>query len=108
MNLMEDIIRIVKDDDVHFISLKIAWDGIDVYLDFDPTKESQHDCIIPIHYCIVDEFAYIPHDEFCKHYNPFDYGLSSSEIKLINDVMEYLESYKTEISELCKGLDWGR
>ena len=62
--------------------------------------------VIPIHYCTVDEFAYIPDDKLKELYKPCDYGMDLNEITLMKEIMEYLESHRTEITELCNGYDW--
>ena len=106
MNLLEDIKKIIKNDDEHMVKVEVAWDGVTVYLDYDPTKDFNEECVIPIHYCTVDEFSYIPHDELVKLYRPSDYGIDLKEISLMKDIMKYLESHKKEIAKLCSGYDF--
>ena len=105
MDILQDIKNIVKNDKEHMVKVEVAWDGVTVYLDYDPSKEFHEDYVIPIHYCTVDEFAYIPDDKFKELYKPCDYGMDLNEITLIKEIMEYLESHRTEIAELCNGYD---
>ena len=106
MNILQDIKNIVKNDKEHMVKVEVAWDGVTVYLDYDPSKEFHEDYVIPIHYCTVDEFAYIPDDKFKELYKPCDYGMDLNEITLMKEIMKYLESHRTEIAELCHGYDW--
>ena len=106
MDILQDIKNIVKNDKEHMVKVEVAWDGVTVYLDYDPSKEFHEDYVIPIHYCTVDEFAYIPDDKFKELYKPCDYGMDLNEITLMKEIMEYLESHRTEIAELCNGDDW--
>ena len=50
MNLLNDIKKFLKDDDEHVLKIEIAWDGITVYLDYDPGLEFREESIIPIHF----------------------------------------------------------
>ena len=52
------------------------------------------------------KFAYIPDSEYREKFNPNDYGIEYKEIILIKEIMEYLESHKEEINDLCVGYDW--
>lgn len=106
MDILRDIKNIVKNDDEHHLKIEVSWDGVNVYLDYDPAKEFKEDCIIPIHYCTIEEFAYIPDDEFKDKFRPGCYGITIDEIVLIKNIMEYLESHKEEIAELCCGYSW--
>ena len=106
MDILQDIKNIVKNDKEHMVKVEVAWDGVTVYLDYDPSKEFHEDYVIPIHYCTVDEFAYIPDNKFKELYKPCDYGMDLNEITLMKEIMEYLESHRTEIAELCHGDDW--
>ena len=106
MDILQDIKNIVKNDKEHMVKVEVAWDGVTVYLDYDPSKEFHEDYVIPIHYCTVDEFAYIPDDRFKELYKPCDYGMDLNEITLMKEIMKYLESHRTEIAELCHGYDW--
>lgn len=102
MNLLNDIKKFLKDDDEHNLKIVIDWGGVTVYLDYDPALDFEKNCVIPIHYTTIEECCYIPHDEYCKLFKPTDFGVDYSEIKLIKQIMGYLEKHKQEINELCK------
>lgn len=106
MNILKDIkeILIRNRDKEHHLKIEVSWDGVTVYLEYDP--EIVEKCVIPIRYETLEEFAYIPDKEYRDKYNPNDYGIDLREITLIKEIMEYLESHSTEINELCNGYDW--
>lgn len=108
VNILQDIkdILIRNKDKEHHLKIEISWDGITVYLEYDPDKDFEEKCIIPIRYETLEEFAYIPNDEYRDKYNPNDYGIDLNEIILIKEIMEYLEIHSLEINELCSGYDW--
>lgn len=106
MNLLEDIKQILRDDEEHHLRIEVSSCGVNVYLDFDPTSEYKENIVIPITYDTVDEFAYIPDREYRKLYNADDCGIDLYEIKLIKEIMEYLENHKKEIGDLCCGYSW--
>lgn len=107
MNLLEDIANILikNKDNEHYLKVEVdEWD-VKVYLEYSPNgnyidKEDEQ-MLIPIIYSSVDEFAYIPDDEYRKLYNPTEYGIDNTEIKIINDIMEYLVNHKKEIKMMC-------
>ena len=103
MNLLNDIKEFLKDDEEHNLKIEVDWDGITVYLDYDPALDFEKNCVIPIHYTAIEEFFYIPHEEYCDLYKPTDFGIDYSEIKIIEKIMGYLEKHKQEINELCRG-----
>ena len=49
MDILQDIKNIVKNDKEHMVKVEVAWDGVTVYLDYDPSKEFHEDYVIPIH-----------------------------------------------------------
>ena len=108
MNLLQDIKDILakNKDKEHYLKIEVSWCGITVYLEYDPDKEFEEKCIIPIRYETLEEFAYIPNSEYKEKYNPEDYGVDLKEIVLIKEIMEYLESHSTEINKLCREYDW--
>lgn len=106
MNLIKDLKNVLKDNQEHHLEINISWDGVRVYLYYDPECEFAENCVIPIHYSTVEQFVYIPDDEYRKKYNPSDYGIDSHEAKLIYKIMDYLERHSTEIDELCRGFDF--
>lgn len=105
MNLLTDIKNLLKDDGDHHLKIEIDTYGVTVYLIYDPEIEDCQDVIMPIHYTTIEEFCYIPHDDYCKMYKPTGFGIDSTEIHLICKIMDYLEEHKKEINELCYGYD---
>ena len=108
MDILKDIRDIlIRNKDVeHMLKIVVDWSGVTVYLDYDPEKDFEEKIIIPIRYDTLDEFAYIPDSEYREKFNPNDYGIEYKEIVLIKEIMEYLESHKEEINDLCVGYDW--
>lgn len=108
LNILQDIkeILIRNKDKEHHLKIETSWDGVMVYLEYDPEKEFDEKCVIPIRYDTLDDFAYIPDREYKNMYNPNDYGMDLKEIILIKEIMEYLEKNSAEINELCCGYDW--
>lgn len=106
MKLINDIKEFFKDNTEHHLRLEISSDGVSIYLEYDPTGEYDSSCVIPIHYTTVEEFSYIPHDEYVKIFNPSDFGIDRKEIKLIGQIMDYIEENKEYINNLCYGLDF--
>ena len=114
MNLLEDIANILikHRDNEHYLKVEVnEWD-VKVYLEYSPNvdyiEKEDEQMLIPIIYSSVDEFAYIPDDEYRKIYNPKDYGIDNTEIKIINDIMEYLVNNKKEIEMMCKKFNINR
>lgn len=108
MDILQDIkdILIKNKDKEHYLKIEVSWDGVTIYLEYDPDRSFEENCIIPIRYETLGEFAYIPNDEYRDKYNPSDYGIDLKEIILIKEIMEYLEAHSKEIDELCNGYDW--
>lgn len=88
------------------LKISVDWSGIDIYLDYDPERDFEEKCVIPIRFDTLDGFAYISDSEYREKFNPNDYGIEYKEIILIKEIMEYLESHKEEIDNLCIGYDW--
>lgn len=108
MDILKDIrdILIENKDTEHMLKIVVDWSGVSVYLDYDPEKDFEEQCVIPIRYEVLDGFAYIPDDEYREKFKTNDYGIEYNEIVLIKEIMEYLESHKNEIHDLCVGYDW--
>ena len=108
MDILKDIrdILIRNKDAEHMLKIVVDWSGVTVYLDYDPEKDFEEKCVLPIRYDTLDEFAYIPDSEYREKFHPNDYGIEYKEIVLIKEIMEYLESHKEEINDLCVGYDW--
>lgn len=88
------------------LKIVVDWYGITVYLDYDSEKYSEEKCVLPIRYDALDEFAYIPDNEYREKFHSNDYGIEYKEIVFIKEIMEYLESHREEINDLCVGYDW--
>ena len=107
-----DILKGIRDilirnkDTEHMLKIVVDWSGVTIYLDYDPEKDFEENCVIPIQYDVTDDFAYIPDSEYREKYHPNDYGIEYKEIVLIKEIMEYLESHSKEINDLCVGYDW--
>lgn len=107
MDILKDIrdILIRNKDTEHMLKIVVDWSGLTVYLDYDPEKDFEEKCIIPIQYDISNEFAYISDSEYREKFHPNDYEIEYKEIVLIKEIMEYLETHKEEINDLCVGYD---
>lgn len=103
INIVQEIIEIVKNDHRHHI--KIVVDGIyfTVYLDDDPDETYEEKYLIPIRYDCCSNFCYIPHDEYCEIMHDNDFGIDLEEINLIQKIMQYMENNKEEIENICCG-----
>ena len=108
MDILKDTRDIlIRNKDVeHMLKSVVDWSGVTVYLDYGPEKDFEEKIIIPIRYDTLDEFAYIPDSEYREKFHPNDYGIEYKEIVLIKEIMEYLESHREEINDLCVGYDW--
>ena len=106
MDLLKDIKDIVKNDKEHNVKIEIDNLGVRVYLDYDPSNDYEEKTLIPTEYTTLEEFAYIPDDVYREKFNVNNYGIDLHEITLIKEIMEYLESHKQEINELCSGYAW--
>lgn len=108
MDILRDITSILKKykDDSHFLEIKIAWDGIIIYLDDDPEKNFEQNYVIPICYDSIDNVIYISDSEYKKNFKDTDFGITYSEIILIKDIMDYLNLHKEELSDICKLYDF--
>lgn len=88
------------------LKIVVDWSGVTVYLDYDPEKDFEEKCVIPIRCDACDGFTYIPNSEYKEKFHPNGYGIEYKEIVLIKEIMEYLETHKEEINDLCIGYDW--
>ena len=108
MDILKDIrnILIRNKDKERMLKIVVDWSGVAVYLDNDPKKDFEEQCVIPIQYDTLDGFAYIPDREYREKFHPNDFGIEYEDIVLIKEIMEYLESHSKEINDLCIGYDW--
>ena len=58
MNLLNDIKKFLKDDEEHNLKVVVDWDGVTVYLDYDPALDFEKNCVIPICYTAIEGFCY--------------------------------------------------
>lgn len=91
----------MKDDKEHNVEVKVNSSEVVVYLEYDPEQSFDSKCIIPVAYDSGEEFAYIPHNELIKIFNPSDCGIELNEIRLIKKIMKYMEKHSVELNELC-------
>ena len=106
MDLLKDIKEIIKNYKEHNVKFEVDNLGVKVYLDYDPSNDYEEKTLIPIEYTTLEEFAYIPDNEYREKFNVNDYGINLHEITLIKEIMEYLEAHRQEINELCSGCSW--
>ena len=104
MDLLKDIKEIIKNDKEHNVKIEVDNLGVKVYLDYDPSNDYEEKTLIPIEYTTLEEFAYIPDNEYREKFNVNDYGIDLHEITLIKEIMEYLEAHRQEINELCTSI----
>lgn len=106
MDLLKDIKDILKNDKEHNLKIEVNCYSVKVYLEYDPEMNFMEKVIIPIEYTTIEELAYIPDDDYREKFNVDDLGLDLHEITLIKEIIEYLESHREEIRELCNGYSW--
>ena len=108
MDILKDIrdILVRNKDKERMLKIVVDWSGVTVYLDYDPEKDFEEKCVLPIRYDTLDGFAYIPDSEYREKFHPNDFGIEYEDIVLIKEIMEYLESHSKEINDLCVGYDW--
>ena len=106
INLIHDLIDIIKDDSDHNVRVTVDRYGVTVYLDDDPEDEGDEKFLIPIRYDTYLNCVGIPYSEFmrCMHEPNEDIAIEYDEIILIHKIMEYLENNKVEIDEICSNL----
>ena len=106
INILEDIINIIKQDKRHEIKICMDSLGVTIYLDDDPYDTYEEKYVIPVRYDVLYECCYIPHDEYVKHMSEnTDCGIDKEEIDLIQKIMEYLENNRSSIHHYCNFLN---
>src|SRR5574344_556905 len=106
MDLFRDIVEILKNDKEHHLKIVVDSYEVSIFLEYDPSQEYSDKVVIPITYTTLEEFAYIPDDKYREMFNADDFGIDKTEIKIIYDIMDYLESHKKEINEICELYNW--
>ena len=74
------------------------------YKKYEPTRFDNESVVARFQKRFDDDFGKKYFIDVLKWSN--DYGIEYKEIVLIKEIMEYLESHKEEINELCVGYDW--
>lgn len=104
MDLIRDIADIVKDDKYHNIKISIEYIGVTVFISDNRDEEYEDKCVIPTRYDTLTEDCYIPHDELLDLFQPNDGGMAYEDIVLIEMIMKYLRTHKSELTELCDSM----
>lgn len=104
INLIEDITRIVKDDNRHTVKIVIEPVQLAIYLSDDPDDDYEELYVIPIKYDILTQSAYIDDHDYKKMMTDNDGGIDLEEINLIRDIMLYLEENKESIEDYMNKL----
>lgn len=106
INVIEDIIDIVRNDKRHNVKIEIDSAFLTVYLDDDPEMNDHEECVIPVRYDSLYECAIIPHKEYIDLMDgaPNDSGMDKEEIELILKIMDYMESNSKKIDEYMDAL----
>ena len=100
LNLIEDILDIIKKDNRHNVKICIDMLGVTIYLDDDPEDTYEEKYVIPVMYDSLCNSCYIPHDKYIKCMsNDIDTGVDREEIDLISKLMAYLEDNKEAIDK---------
>lgn len=110
INLIHDLIDIIKDDSDHNVRVTVDRYGVTVYLDDDPEDEGFEKFLIPIRYDTYLDCACISYSELMKymHEPNEDVAIEYDEIILIHKIMDYLENNKSEIDKICDNLSVSR
>lgn len=105
LNLIEDILDIIKKDNRHNVKICIDMLGVTIYLDDDPEDTYEEKYVIPVMYDSLCNSCYIPHDKYIKCMsNDMDTGIDREEIDLISKLMAYLEDHKEAIDKYLETL----
>lgn len=103
LNLVEDILDIIKDDERHTVKICVDTLGVTVYIDDDPEDMGEEKYVIPIRYDTLYSCCHIPPDEYkrCMKDDDTDIGIDKQEIDLIQKIMAYLENNSSNIIHYC-------
>lgn len=105
LNLIEDILDVIKKDNRHNVKICIDMLGVTIYLDDDPEDTYEEKYVIPVMYDSLCNSCYIPHDKYIKCMsNDMDTGIDREEIDLISKLMAYLEDHKEAIDKYLETL----
>lgn len=106
INLIHDLIDVIKDDSDHNVRVTVDRYGVTVYLDDDPEDEGFEKFLIPIRHDTYLDCACISYSELMKYMHELneDVAIEYDEIILIHKIMDYLENNKSEIDKICSSL----
>lgn len=101
MDILKDIAELIRDDQEHNVEVRIDSLGLTVYLEYDPDRNFEQNCVIPIHYDAMYESACVPQSELIEKFRPNEGGIELNEIILIERILRYMNENAANISELC-------
>ena len=94
INVIEDIVKIMKYDKSHNVKVVVKQNGITVSL-----SEGNFDEVFDIPIKYDSDGIYIDNEK--------QKGvISICDINIVKDIMEYLEKHMNEFDELCTQCDW--
>lgn len=91
INVIEDIKKIIKNDNLHDVEINISKSDIVVCLSC-----RDYDGKIPIKFDGVDYEIYIPKENLTS-------VIGVADIDIIKDIMDYLSEYMPKLDEICAG-----
>ena len=93
INVIEDITKIVKDDNLHDVEVNISVSDIVVYLSC-----KDYNGKIPIKFDSNEYEIYIPKENLTSI-------IGIGDIDIIKNIMNYLSKHTSELNEICTGFD---
>lgn len=100
INVIEDITKIVKDDNLHDVEISISSSNVIVNLSC-----KDYDGKIPI---VFDSNEYNEYEIYIPKEN-LTSVIGIGDIDIIKDIMNYLSEYTSELNEICTEFDlYGR
>lgn len=97
INVVEDITKILKDDNLHDVEINISASNVIVNLSC-----KDYDCKIPIKFDSNEYEIYIPKEKLTRI-------IGIGDIDIIKNIMDYLSEHTSELNEICTGFDlYGR
>ena len=58
MDILRDLKELMYDDREHHLKVEVSYEGVKIYLDYDPNQEHRKACIIPIFYEASEDLIY--------------------------------------------------
>ena len=93
INVIKDITKIVKDDNLHDVEINISPSNVIVNLSC-----KDYNGKIPIAFDSNEYEIYIPKENLTS-------VIGIGDIDIIKDIMDYLEKHISELNEICTGFD---